>query len=900
MMKTKNKKLKKSALCSAILGAFSSTHAATISVDDNCSLIDAIQSANGDVAVGLCTAGSGDDVIQVVTPNDSIVINTVFVPPVRSVNTPAFLNRGGGGNLGLPAINSNITIEGNGLTLSADHSTENFGLFEVIAGGDLTLRDTTVTGADNGSGIGSGLLSIYGRVSIENCTFALNNGAVLLAFSAGNEITNSVIRHNTNTGQFAAGFQAYFAGVDINQTSFIDNEHASFNGGVGVGRGEGGLSTIAGGAGLIQSEVSITESTFSGNKSIFGAAIFINSYSSSSASPGRGEIEIVSQLTLTNSTISNNQANVAGGILNYGDSTINMSGTLIAGNHVPSTYSVYYGDSSNIYNGVSSTININANNIIGDNGMTGSTNLTLGATDQSFSNDAKDNLYPLSFSQGQLVHPLKAGSIAIDGNDLTCFGSTSDQEGKGRGIDGDGNGSFICDVGAFEHSLPILANSAPCTFENALESAETDASVGGCQSGNGHDIIVLPENSTQTFSSINPSSYYAFGIAGIETAVTIDANGSVIERDSTAVDNFDLFLVEANGQLNLIDATVTGASGPIAAITTLAGNVNVVDSKIINNQSLALFDYISINSSVINSTVSQNTMTPSSFLTGFSPLTTNESTGFELKQSTISGNSGLTGGGVDFRGVTLASMDNSTISDNTAGYVGGLIASTYTGSQFVKGVNISNSTITANSGTYVGGVFANLSPSYFGPSMSHTIVSGNELVPLPPVPTLNSNHITGRFSNLASLSTLPFRGGNRGGLIPVTEIYSGTPYFSLNSQNIIGQSASSGTYGVTIGVSDIVPAGSTDTVIENTLADNGGNTLTHLPVQGGPAVDGGSQICGQNEDQIGRIRPWDGDNDGSDRCDIGSVEVGSVFASDLIFKDGFDATIILRRNVLND
>jgi CSLREA domain-containing protein len=57
------------------------------------------------------------------------------------------------------------------------------------------------------------------------------------------------------------------------------------------------------------------------------------------------------------------------------------------------------------------------------------------------------------------------------------------------------------------------------------------------------------------------------------------------------------------------------------------------------------------------------------------------------------------------------------------------------------------------------------------------------------------------------------------------------------------------------------------------LADNGGPTLTHLPLPGSPAIDAGaaSPTC-PDVDQRGETRPVDGDGDSSAECDIGAVE----------------------------
>lgn len=889
-MKKTNMTFKRSALSSAILCAMGSAHAATITVDSNCSLVEAMQTANSDLPVGTCIVGNGDDIIQVVTENDRILINTVFELSDAT------------GYVGLPIVTSNMTIEGNGVTVSADNSVDKFRIFEVGLGGDLTLRDTIVTGADDGVGAGSGLLAYEGRVSIENSTFALNNSGVLIASSYNNVINNSVFRHNINSSYGPGGLQTYFAEVDINKSSFIENEF-SYDGSLRSQGGGGGVINIAGGAALFNSDVTITDSTFSGNKSIYGGGITISNDTSLAIasksirfgdSPLRGIIS--SNTQITNSTLTNNQALIAGGILDVGyDSEITLQGSIISGNtNIPG------GFAPNIYRVGNSTINLDANNIIGDNGSTGSINITLGSSDSSFSNYAEDNLYPLSLSNGQLVHPLKVGSSAIDANDLSCYGSTNDQEGKGRGKDGDDDGSFICDIGAFEHTLPIIADGAPCTFVNALESAENDASVGGCQPGKGHDIIVLEENSVQTFNAVVDmisTNYYSipFGIAGIETAVTLESNGSTFNRDAASLDSFDLFYIEPGGQLNLIDATVTGANGMLGAVTTwYGGNVNVLNSVITGNQSAAVFDVFSFNSSVVDSEISQNSMSIAKVNSSFSPLTTLRSAGFEIRRSTVSGNIGSdASGGVDFRNVSLAALENSTVSGNTANNFGGMIITpNYYGS--LPAANIRHSTLTGNSGYSVGGIFVTSYGSINSSSMSHSIVSGNELLVAPPATlsnTVNNSHfLGGRF-------VLP---ENRGGGPTASEIDSQTPYFTLNANNIIGQNNDSGSVGITTGASDIVPVGATNTVIDTTLADNGGATLTHLPLDAGIAVDGGDSNCELNTDQTGRIRPWDGDGDGDAICDIGSVELGSIYASDIIFKDGFDPLIILRRQPVTE
>ena len=57
------------------------------------------------------------------------------------------------------------------------------------------------------------------------------------------------------------------------------------------------------------------------------------------------------------------------------------------------------------------------------------------------------------------------------------------------------------------------------------------------------------------------------------------------------------------------------------------------------------------------------------------------------------------------------------------------------------------------------------------------------------------------------------------------------------------------------------------------LANNGGPTLTHLPLPGSPVIDAGaaSPVC-PDVDQRGEARPVDGDGSSGAECDIGAVE----------------------------
>lgn len=189
--------------------------------------------------------------------------------------------------------------------------------------------------------------------------------------------------------------------------------------------------------------------------------------------------------------------------------------------------------------------------------------------------------------------------------------------------------------------------------------------------------------------------------------------------------------------------------------------------------------------------------------------------------STIVGNKAGLGGGVFTSGT--ARIERSTISGNAADGGGGLA------SDFYSRVTVVNTTFTDNVATSRGGgiwIFMDVL-STFG----NSIITGNI------APTGADCYSVGGSSNGAIAST-------------------GFNVFGT------GSDCPSGTGDVSVA--------NASSVLEATLADNGGPTRTHALVMGSPAIDIGG-TCGPT-DQRGFATPADGDYDGTIACDAGSVE----------------------------
>lgn len=182
------------------------------------------------------------------------------------------------------------------------------------------------------------------------------------------------------------------------------------------------------------------------------------------------------------------------------------------------------------------------------------------------------------------------------------------------------------------------------------------------------------------------------------------------------------------------------------------------------------------------------------------------------------------GGGLYLNSGAAVLLENSTISGNQSAFSGGGI---YIGAPGTT-LDLRNVTITANqagSTNTVGGVNSYNNATI---TMRHTIIANNQ-----------GDHQCSEFNgiwqslgyNLSSDSTCHLTGtGDQPGTNPLL----------------------------------------------GALADNGGDTLTHALADSSPAMDAGNNAVCPATDQRNRVRPHDGDNDGTATCDLGAFESGAT------------------------
>jgi hypothetical protein len=254
------------------------------------------------------------------------------------------------------------------------------------------------------------VLSVYGRstVTLSHLTFTggrhLEEGAGVKIFDSHVTISHSTICNNEVTGAFGGGIAVILSEVEL-RNCVVTGNFANESGG-GIWRvGQRGYA----------SDLTLINTTVSGNTSYFGGGIYTS---------------FEGALYLINSTIAANTAtgrgDAVGVFYGHGPTAIN---TLIEG------------DCSFAF---ASLFTSNGHNLESPSHTCGLSH----PTDHVSVSDLR--LGPLADNGGPtLTHALWADSPAIDSADPAAC-PPEDQRGTARPVDGNGDGSDGCDVGAFE------------------------------------------------------------------------------------------------------------------------------------------------------------------------------------------------------------------------------------------------------------------------------------------------------------------------------------------------------------------------------------------------------------------------------------------------------------------
>ena len=431
---------------------------------------------DGRVTIGLGQSGDCSETAlnSALGTAKEILFNCGALPVTISVTSPH-------------SISSNLTIDGgNKVTLafsgtgnifnvqSGGHLTLNHmslmngnntaacgGAIKVFAGGQLTLNETRFD--NNITNIQGGAVCNYGTTTIANSLFT-NNTAGTMGGAIGNygtlTVSNSKISNNS----------ASVNGGAIDSTGSLVVTNSTFTGNTAGFRG-GGINTYL-------TTLTITGSSFTANSANLyggglandGSTTTVNSstFSANTSANFGGGIETsgAGVLTLTNITISGNHATTEGGGLYWtpgqGTSPVIFLNSTIAYNVAGTTGgNIYAGGAANPGIQLKNTLIAsgspnNCDHILGSQGSNLESANTCGFAAAGDKINTNPRLGLLQNNSGlTLTHALQAGSAAVDaGTNSGC--PATDQRGKVRPIDGDRNGSAVCDIGAFEAPPPQI------------------------------------------------------------------------------------------------------------------------------------------------------------------------------------------------------------------------------------------------------------------------------------------------------------------------------------------------------------------------------------------------------------------------------------------------------------
>ena len=538
--------------------------------------------------------------------------------------------------------NFGVSLSLNGTIIRDSEAVRNGGgLFNDQEEGAVTLFNTSFINNEAVSG-GAIYNQELGVINLDlsdllNNTASLNGGGI---FNTAEATVN--VERTTVDGNFAQSGAGIF-NEDIAQlnlvNSTVSNNVATNNGG-----------------GLFNNSLelaNIVNATISGNEAEEGAGIF---------NSDEGTMEI------TNTTITDNAATTGGGIFNDTDGFVSVVNTIIAGNSA----TVFSADVTGIFNS-------EGNNLVGvDGGSTGFTNGVMSDQVGTFGTPVSAGLGALQDNGGAtFTHELLGGSLARDaGNNF--YAPTDDQRGFARLFDGDGNGSLVVDIGAFESGYIVTSfgdsvdavpgdgvsvdSEGRSTLRAAIIEANTRAGADTILLGSGtytlslfglgengallgdlditDDLTIIGAGSGRTFIDADflDRIFHIFSDVNVSIRGVTLVNGSVTRvEDGGAILNF--------GNLTLEDVTIENSLANRGGALFNNGVVTITDSHFLQN--IAIAD----GGAIFNS----NTGTATISLT------------------TIAGNDAENGGGVYNALTGTLEIVDTTLDSNTATIAGGAV-----------------------------------------------------------------------------------------------------------------------------------------------------------------------------------------------------------------------------------
>ena len=482
--------------------------AADISIDADCSMANAIRSANGDDQVAPADSCEAGDAVAA----DNTGSDTITITEEGTVD----------GTIALDAtlqVTSEVVIEGMGFVIDG----EGHRIFHVNEG-SLTLKDLTVTDG-----------------------WARGDGGGIFARDSQLALYNSVVRHNYSAGP-GGGISAVNSDVLIIDSLVSSNETRILTAPTGNGRiaRDQAPDTYSGGGMLfngVDNTLIIDKSGISDNKAYSEAG---------------GIIILAGSATISNTTISGNIASNGngGGILNRGDAV--LTHVTIIENRAEAGAGIYNEAELELYNSVLT------GNVAGDCGGSLDANIGNLIRDASCEHDglSADPLLLLLAGAPAYYSPNLESPVIDAGDSAYCL--ANDQRGILRPPD-------ACDIGAAEHEegafsfqiqSAFAAQAAVASQSDDDDSDDDDGSGGTGTAGVSSDDGTWAEPEGSLCNTL--AAHIVVADAPNDTHCReVDAAGV---GNKTLIDYGFFYAVDIFGEISQIDACFVHDSGTIVLL----------------------------------------------------------------------------------------------------------------------------------------------------------------------------------------------------------------------------------------------------------------------------------------------------------------------------------------------
>jgi CSLREA domain-containing protein len=348
---------------------------------------------------------------------------------------------------------------------------------------DVGLWGVTITGGHAGTGKGGGIRNEeYARVALDHSSVranSANEGGGIYTFFGPLQLVDSTV--SENSAYDGGGLYIYYATVELDHTSIIGNVATDSGGGiysyscpsVHLQRANVSANSAAaqgGGMYIYHSTQTLLHSTISDNHAEQGGGIYVfiglltldhSTVNGNTAESNGGGMVIDYHFDhpaiLVDSTITGNSAGTNGGGISTTDSSyLELHSTTVSENSALNGGGVDAGVGETRLHNTIVALNPAGGDCYQDYFVSlghnldsdGSCYLDLAKGDLP---NTDPRLGPLQDNGGPtLTHALSPQSPALDAGDNSGC-PTTDQRGFVRPMDGDGDGTATCDIGAFEH-----------------------------------------------------------------------------------------------------------------------------------------------------------------------------------------------------------------------------------------------------------------------------------------------------------------------------------------------------------------------------------------------------------------------------------------------------------------